>query len=47
MADSTDRQRRIMEHLSRSSGEFIKPKPDRLSSDRKKQIMDHIRQTKR
>ncbi len=44
MADKSDRQTRIMEHLARSTNDFIKPKLD--SVDRKQRIMEHIRLTK-
>jgi hypothetical protein len=40
-----DRKKRVMEHLSRSTGDFIKP-TIRLTDQRKQQIMDHIRRTK-
>jgi len=46
MADKTDRQKRIMEHLARSSGEFIKRSPQTTSPDRKQQIMDHVNRTR-
>ncbi|NJO49683.1 MAG: hypothetical protein HC840_09830 [Leptolyngbyaceae cyanobacterium RM2_2_4] len=38
-------QKRVMEHLARSTGDFIKP-TIRLTDQRKQQIMDHIRRTK-
>ncbi|MDF5717199.1 MAG: hypothetical protein PUP93_25855 [Rhizonema sp. NSF051] len=44
MAEQSDRQKRIMEHLARSSGNFIKPKLD--TSERREQIMQHVRLTK-
>lgn len=44
MADKSDREKRIMEHLARSTNDFIKPKLN--SPDRKQQIMEHIRLTK-
>jgi len=44
MAEASDRQRKIMEHLARSTGDFIKPSLN--SEDRKKRIMEHIRLTK-
>ncbi|NJM24111.1 MAG: hypothetical protein HC836_24375 [Richelia sp. RM2_1_2] len=44
MADKSDRQVRIMEHLARSTNDFIKPKLN--SADRKQQILEHIRLTK-
>lgn len=40
-----DRKKRIMEHLARSTGEFIKQSP-KMSDQRKKQIMDHVQRTK-
>ena len=46
MATTPDRQKRIMEHLARSSGDFIKQSPS-LNDQRKQQIMDHIRLTRR
>lgn len=44
MATTSDRQKRIMEHLSRSTGNFIKSASN--SEARKQQIMEHIRLTK-
>ncbi|MBF2015931.1 MAG: hypothetical protein IGS23_12155 [Rivularia sp. T60_A2020_040] len=44
MADKSERQTRIMEHLARSTNDFIKPKLN--SADRKQQILEHIRLTK-
>ncbi len=44
MTAQSDRQKRIMEHLARSTSDFSKSKLD--SSDRKQQIMEHIRLTK-
>ena len=41
-----DRKKRIMEHLARSSGDFIKRSPSPISDDRRRQVMDHIRRTK-
>lgn len=41
MAAQSDRQKRIMEHLARSSGNFISPKTN--TSERREQIMEHIR----
>lgn len=46
MANTPDRQKRIMEHLARSSGDFIKPSPSVNSEQRKQRIMEHIRLTK-
>lgn len=40
-----DRKKRIMEHLARSTGNFIKQAPQ-VSDQRKKQIMDHVQRTK-
>lgn len=45
MADMNDRKKRIMEHISRSTGDFIKQSPSN-SPQRKEQILDHIRRTK-
>lgn len=42
MATTPDRQKRIMEHLARSSGNFIQP-TSTMNDQRKQQIMDHIR----
>ncbi|MBD3880259.1 hypothetical protein IFO70_00665 [Phormidium tenue FACHB-886] len=44
MATSDDRKKRIMEHLARTTNEFVKPST-RLTDDRKRQIMDHVRRT--
>lgn len=46
MANMDDRKKRIMEHLARSSGDFIKRSPSPVSDDRRRQVMDHIRRTK-
>lgn len=46
MANMDDRKKRIMEHLARSSGDFIKRSPSPISDDRRRQVMDHIRRTK-
>ncbi|MEO0407985.1 MAG: hypothetical protein AAF289_11600 [Cyanobacteria bacterium P01_A01_bin.135] len=46
MATADDRKKRIMEHLSRSSGDFIKRSPNASNPDRKKQVMDHIQRTR-
>ena len=46
MATTPDRQKRIMEHIARSTGDFIKVTPT-LNDQRKQQIMDHIRLTRR
>ena len=45
MADQSERQKRIMEHLARSTNNFIKPKSNSL--ERKQQILEHIRLTKK
>ncbi|MEL6162530.1 MAG: hypothetical protein AAFR37_01775 [Cyanobacteria bacterium J06628_3] len=45
MANQSDRQKRIMEHLARSTNDFIKPKIN--SAERKQQILEHIRLTKK
>ncbi len=44
MADKSDRQKRIMEHLARSTNDFIKPKLN--SVERQQQILEHVRMTK-
>jgi hypothetical protein len=44
MATTPDRQKRIIEHLARSTGDFIKPPLN--SEDRKRRIIEHIRLTK-
>ncbi|UIE38993.1 hypothetical protein [Leptodesmis sichuanensis] len=47
MATIDDRKKRIMEHLARSTGEFLKrPTMSSSTNDRKQQIMDHVRRTK-
>ncbi|MGF1535458.1 MAG: hypothetical protein ACFB4J_03080 [Elainellaceae cyanobacterium] len=46
MATADDRKKRIMEHLARSSGDFIKRSPNPSNPDRKQQVMDHIRRTR-
>lgn len=45
MASMDDRKKRIMEHLARSSGDFIKRSAAPLSDQRKQQVMDHVRRT--
>jgi dephospho-CoA kinase len=45
MASESDRKKRIMEHLARSSGEFIKRPTSTMSDQRKQQIRDHIQRT--
>ncbi len=40
----SERQKKIMEHLTRSKGDYINPKLD--TSSRKQQIMDHVRLSK-
>ncbi|HEY9699575.1 MAG TPA: hypothetical protein V6D10_20110 [Trichocoleus sp.] len=40
-----DRKKRIMEHVARSSGNFIKP-TSQMTDQRKQQIRDHVRRTK-
>jgi hypothetical protein len=45
MAAMDDRKKRIMEHLARSTGDFIKPAPT-SSPERKRRIMDHVQRTK-
>ncbi|MDX2243416.1 MAG: hypothetical protein NW224_22270 [Leptolyngbyaceae cyanobacterium bins.302] len=44
MASTDDRKKRIMEHLARSTGDFTKRSIQ--STERKQQILDHIRRTK-
>ncbi len=44
MTAQSDRQKQIMEHLARSTNDFSKSKLD--SSERKQQILEHIRLTK-
>jgi hypothetical protein len=46
MAEMSDRQKRIMEHVARSKGEFFKPTSSTPSPERKQQIMDHVRRTR-
>jgi hypothetical protein len=45
MATMDDRKKRIMEHIARSTGDFIKKSPSVMSDQRKQQIMDHVRRT--
>ncbi|MBM0743690.1 hypothetical protein JOY44_19060 [Phormidium sp. CLA17] len=44
MASADDRKKRILEHLSRSTGDFIKRSTGN-NSERKQKIMDHARRT--
>jgi hypothetical protein len=44
MAAFDDRKKRIMEHLARSTNEFIQPTV-KMTNDRSRQIMDHVRRT--
>ncbi|MBE9101336.1 hypothetical protein [Vacuolonema iberomarrocanum] len=46
MAEMDDRKKRIMEHLARSTGDFIKRSPQPTSPDRKQQVMDHVNRTR-
>ncbi|NJP11135.1 MAG: hypothetical protein HC866_18045 [Leptolyngbyaceae cyanobacterium RU_5_1] len=46
MATLDDRKKRVMEHLARSTGDFIKRPTLSTNSDRKQQIMTHVRLTK-
>jgi len=46
MAEMSDRKKRIMEHLARSGGDYVKQSTSVLSDQRKRQIRDHIRLTK-
>ncbi|UBF25271.1 hypothetical protein K9N68_27225 [Kovacikia minuta CCNUW1] len=45
MASEDDRKRRIMEHLARSNGDYIKRSTSTSSRERKQQILDHVRQS--
>jgi hypothetical protein len=48
MATMDDRKKRIMEHLARSTGDFIKSSNSATSAaklERKQQILDHVRRT--
>jgi len=45
MATMDDRKKRIMEHLARSSGDFVRKSSSTLTDQRKQQIMDHVRRT--
>ncbi|MCX7595633.1 MAG: hypothetical protein N2235_18125 [Fischerella sp.] len=45
MAIQSDRQRRIMEHLARSTNDFIKPTLN--SNERKQRILEHVRLTRK
>lgn len=41
-----DRKKRIMEHLSRSTGDFIKSSSSAAAKiERKQRILDHVRRT--
>ncbi len=44
MATQSDKQKRIMEHLARSTSDFSKVKLN--SCERKQQIMEHVRLSK-
>lgn len=44
MASTDDRKKRILEHLSQSTGDFIKRSTGK-TSERKQKIMDHARRT--
>ena len=44
MTTQSDQQKRIMEHLARSTSDFNKVKLN--SSERKQQIMEHVRLSK-
>lgn len=41
-----DRKKRIMEHLARTKGEYLKRSTSTSNVERKQQIMDHVRRTK-
>jgi len=45
MAEMSDRKKRVMEHLARSTGKFTTIRTESSSSERKQQVMDHIRRT--
>lgn len=47
MALMDDRKKRIMEHLARSSGDFIRSSSasGAAKTERKQQILDHVRRT--
>ncbi|QZZ20113.1 hypothetical protein J5X98_22990 [Leptothermofonsia sichuanensis E412] len=45
MATEDERKKRVMEHLARSTGDFIKRPTSIMSPDRKRQVMDHVRLT--
>lgn len=46
MASMDDRKKRIMEHLARSTGDFIKSSPSPAAKmERKQKILDHVRRT--
>jgi hypothetical protein len=44
MAEMSDRKKRVMEHIARSTGKFTTSRTE-SSNERKQQIMDHIRRT--
>lgn len=44
MTAMDDRKKRIMEHVARSTNDFVKASPSR-SEERKQQILDHVRRT--
>ncbi|NJL22669.1 MAG: hypothetical protein HC895_20570 [Leptolyngbyaceae cyanobacterium SM1_3_5] len=48
MASKDSRKQRIMEHVARSSGDYVTKAASNptISSDRRQQIMDHIRLSK-
>ena len=45
MTEMSDRKKRIMEHLSRSSGYYQAP-ANRPTPERRQQILDHVKRTK-
>lgn len=45
MATLDDRKKRIMEHLARSTGDFVKSSSAAAKAERKQQILDHARRT--
>ncbi|MEB3213207.1 MAG: hypothetical protein VKL39_17785 [Leptolyngbyaceae bacterium] len=46
MASEDQRKDRIMEHLSKSTGQFFKRSPNASNTQRKQQVMDHVRRTR-
>jgi hypothetical protein len=46
MAEFSERQRKILDHVVRSSGEFLKPQPKELTPERKRKMRDHVDRTR-